>query len=653
MTEAAAPRPDVQPLHRLRTALTAHPAATATGFYAIVALAAAVVAYVTIFAHFAPYDDEGTLLVTLRAFADGDTLYRDVYSPYGPFYYELFGGLFALTGWSVTTDASRLIVIVVWVAASLLYGVSVQRLTGRLLLGVTAMIVAFAVLGALASEPMHPHGLGVLLLGGLTLHLVSGPPRRLAVAGAATGVLLAALTLTKINLGALAIAALALTAVLTAEPLYRRRWLRWPVVAAFLALPAVLMARELREEWVRDLIALELLATAAILVVAWPARPGRGEDEAGLSRWLLAAAAGAALAAAVMLGSVMLTGPGPADLYDGIVEQGLRIGDVFTIPLESPPVAVDWGIAALAAAALTVWLRPADPEAPSVWPGLLRVVAGLVIWLTVARSAPVSLNPAGNQIALPLVLAWVAAIAPAGLREPPYRRFLRVLLPTLAVAETLQVYPVAGSQVGIASVTFVAVGGLCIGDGLVLLRAWGAARGREGLKRVETIAAVAIVALAGKFALDTIVRPGAAGLATYRSQPASSLPGAGRLRIPSPQVDEYERLVELLRSHGCTTFVGYPNVNNLYLWSSIDPPKPSAPGAWVIVLDGERQQRVVEQMRASPRPCAIRNDALAGGWLHDSPPPDTPLVRYIFNEFEPVAAVGEFRLLLPKDRARG
>ena len=110
----------------------ADPAVIAVAVYAIVAIVATVAAYLTLFTQFAPYDDEGTVLVTLKAFVHGDTLYRDVYSEYGPFYYEVFGGLFALTGHAVTTDASRSIVIVVWVGTSLLFGLAAQRLTGRL-----------------------------------------------------------------------------------------------------------------------------------------------------------------------------------------------------------------------------------------------------------------------------------------------------------------------------------------------------------------------------------------------------------------------------------------------------------------------------------------------------------------------------------------
>ncbi len=78
--------------------LARRPLASAVTLYSLVALAAAIAAYFAIFSQFGSGDDEGTLLVTLKAFAHGQTLYRDVYSPYGPFYYELFGGFFSRSG---------------------------------------------------------------------------------------------------------------------------------------------------------------------------------------------------------------------------------------------------------------------------------------------------------------------------------------------------------------------------------------------------------------------------------------------------------------------------------------------------------------------------------------------------------------------------
>lgn len=624
------------------------PAVVAIALYAVVAMGAAVAAYFALFTQFAPYDDEGTLLVTLKAFANGATLYSDVYTPYGPFYYELFGGLFALSGQAVTTDVSRTLVLVLWVATSLLFGFASQRLTGRLLLGVTGMIAAFGSLYALANEPMHPQILCVLLLGAFALLAVSEPTRRAGWAGAAAGALLAALTLTKLNLGVFAIAALVLAATLALEPLRRRRWVLWPVAAALLAMPVVLMARDLSLGWVRNLMLLEVLAMAAILVAAWPSRPRPDEDGSGLGRWLLGAAVGFAVGFAAIGLAIVLNGSSPADVYDGMVTEAMRVRDVNITEFPSPGAAVDWAIAAVAAAALSVRLGSSD-NAPSIWPGLLRAAAGLTIWFTVARVAPVALNPsAGNPDSLAMVLAWVAAIPPAGVVETPYKRFLRVFLPALAVAQTLQVYPVAGSQMSIAALTFVPVGALCLADALTSLRAWSEARGARALERFGIVVGVVSVALAAQFALDSIARPAANGAVVYRDQKALPFDGAGQLRLAPEEADTYARLVGLLHEHRCTDFIGYPNIDSFYLWSGIDAPPPVAPGAWIVALDGERQRRVADELRASPRPCAIRSDARAQNWLRGAPPPDRPLARYVLDGFVPVAEVGEFQFMLPK-----
>jgi hypothetical protein len=630
------------------------PAVIAVAVYAIVAIVAAVAAYLALFTQFKPYDDEGTLLVTLKAFAHGDVLYRDIYSEYGPFYYEFFGGLFALTGHAVTTDASRSIVVFVWVATSLLFGLGAQRLTGRLTLGITGMVAAFAALYVLANEPMHPQGLCVLLLGAFTLLAVSEPTRRVVLAGGAGGALLAALTLTKVNLGVFAIAAVVLAAVLTVGPPHRRRWLRWLVIAAFLAMPLLITARDLKTGWTRELMVLAVLAIVALLLAAWPLRPERSDDDSTLWRWLLAAAAAFAAAFAAILAIILLTGPSLADVYDGLVTQALRVRDVLVLQFPFPPAALDWGIAAVAVAAVTARLGSGGAGKPSIWPGVLRGAAGLTILFTIAGIVPFAFNPsAGNPDTLPMLLAWVAAIPPAGARESAYRRFLRVLLPALAVAETLQVYPVAGSQMGIAALTFVPVGALCLADALTSLRAWSEAQGGRALERFGVVVAVVTVALAAEFALDAILRPAANNAAAYHDQQALPFKGATALRLPPAEVETYASLVGLLHSYRCTTFAGYPNIDSLYLWSGIDAPPPQAPGAWIKALDSGQQQRVVAALRASPRPCAIRSNARAALWLGEAPPPNRPLVNYLLNDFRPVAQVGEFEFALPKTRGSG
>jgi len=628
----------------------ADPTVRAIVLYAAIAIGAAFAAYGAIFAGFANYDDEGTVLVTLNAFAHGHPLYTDIFSPYGPFFFELFGGLAALSGHAFTTDGSRTVVIVVWLATSFLLGLACQRLSGRLSLGLAGMVVAFAVLYTLFPEPMHPHGLLVLLLSAFVLVVVNSPGRRTGLLGALAGALLAAALMTKINFGAYAIAAVVLAVALTAEPVGRRPWLRWLLIAGFLAIPTVVMWSDLREGWVRSFIVLELLGGGAIVAAAWPGRPQRGEEQGALQRWLLAALAGCVAATVAILAAILIGGTSFSDLYDGLIRQPLNVRNVDPGPFETPSQAIDWGVAALAAAIFVTRLRSWASGRPALWPGLLRGAAGLAIWFTIAKQAPFGLNPSANVDVLPMLLAWVAAVPPLGEPELPFKRFMRVLLPAVAVAGVLGAYPVPGAQVGIASLMFVPVGALCITDALASLRAWSATRGELGLARFGAAAAVATAALAGMLALGQVFLPAISNTISYNERTPLPFPGAGQVRLTPEEVEEYEGVVDFLEGNRCTSFVGYPDIDSLYLWTGIEAPKPYAPGAWITALDEAGQDRVLAQVRSSPRPCAFRNEAVAGGWMGGRPAPDTPLVHYIFEDFEEAGGSGNFILLLPKNK---
>jgi hypothetical protein len=626
------------------------PTIVAIVVYAGLAMAMAAAAYFWIFTTFQGYDDEGTLLVSLQAFAHGEVLYRDVYSPYGPFYYELFGGFFALTGAAVTNDISRTIVVIFWVGTSFLYGLSIQRLSGRLWLGAAGMCAAFSTLYVLANEPMHPQALCVALLGGVTLLAVSGPGRRPTLAGGAAGALVAALALSKLNLGVYAVAAAVLAAVLTVEPLRSRSWIRWPVVALIVVLPIFVIFRDLDEEWARSLAAVEILSMAAIVAVGLRLR-WRGRADV-LGRWLIGAAIGFATATVAILLVIILAGSSLSDVYGGMVTEALRVREVNPGAFPMANQVVDWAIASFAVAGLCAWLRPAEPGTSAWWSGALRIVAGLVIMLGVANVHPLGISPSPqNAISLPMVVVWVAAFAPAAAMDSQFKAFLRVFLPALAVAEGLQVYPVPGSQVGIAALSFVPAGALCIADGLDVLRAWSATRRRLDLEGFSAAGTAGLMALTVIMALNVVVRPGINSAANYKNQPSLGLPGGTDLHLPEDQAQAYQAMVGDLHRYHCTDFIGYPNVNSLYLWSEIEPPPPAAPGVWHLALTEEPQQRIVNELRAAKKPCAIRNETVAGFWLGGREVPQRPLVRYIFRDFRPVETVGEFEFMLPKPSA--
>lgn len=650
----SAPQKSPNLWRRIKQTAAENPVATAIALYAITAIAAILAAYVGIFSIFAPYDDEGTLLITLKAFVHGDALYKEIWSVYGPFYYELFGAFFKVTGLSITTDASRTIVLIIWVGASLLFGVTAQRLTGRLSLGLTAMIAAFADLTVLANEPMHPQGLAVLLLSAFALCAVSGLGKRVGWSGAACGALLAALLMTKVNLGIFAIAATVVAIAVTVGPIHRRGRLRWILIVLFLAMPTAVMDRDLKQGWVRELLLIEFFAAAAVLVAARTIRPVADEDDGGTFRWVLNAVAGFVVALVAILLIVIITGPSPSEVYEGVVTDALEIRNVLSSAFPFPAgTSIDWAIAAVAASTVVSRLRLSRGEGlPGIWSGVLRAVAGLAILLSVAHIVPVALNPSSaSPVLIPMLLVWVVAIPPVGLTETPYKRLLRVLLPMVAIAETLQVYPVPGSQIGIAAASFVTIGALCLGDAVNELRAWSAARGVSTLQNFGATVAVVAVALPATFGLNAIVLPGASGAVNYHELPKLELPGAELMHLDAPQVEEYSDLVALLHEHDCSTFVGWPSVNSLYLWSGLEAPRPTIPNGWFYAMTEAQQQMAVEELRASPRPCAIVDEELAAPYLHGEPPPSTALVHYVRKNFKPITVVGQSTFELPKPSA--
>jgi hypothetical protein len=251
---------------------------------------------------------------------------------------------------------------------------------------------------------------------------------------------------------------------------------------------------------------------------------------------------------------------------------------------------------------------------------------------------------------VPLALAWVAALRPRGVVDAPAMSFARVLLPLLAVAMTLQAYPVEGTQVLAAATMFVPVGAICLADGIAALRAWAQERPAVDSSGVSFALTIVAVVVCVRFVYGGVLAPGINDAIAYRDLEPVPFSGAHRLHLSHEQIAPLQRIVQLTGLSGCTALVGLPSTNSLYLWTGLRPPKPTLPSAWMTQLDDARQQRVVDQMRRSSRPCAVRNDTRASGWMNGRPLPDSPLVRYITDEFRSVETVGEYQFLLPRKR---
>ena len=432
--------------------------------FAAVTLVSILIAVPSMFVGFTSYDDEGYMLVALRSFIDHGSLYQNVFTQYGPFYYELWGTVFGALGITVDLDSGRVVTLVVWILASLIIGLSTYRMTGSIVLGVIGQMLTFMALNIAPYEPMHPGGLISLLLS-LILAVACLVRGRLSTYSmAALGMLLGALTLTKVNVGVFALIAFALMAVASYPNLSSRRWVRLGVEVLFVAFPILLMAGKFSEPWARA-YAFHVAAAALAVVIALRARNIASRSPQELI-WIVG---GFAVAAGLILLAILGAGTGPSSLFEGVITQPLRQADAFSIPFAYSDRLLFLDALALTTVvgyALLARQRPSsDAWFRNVLPIFSILVGAQIALSPVGRTLPIdAVASPGYEFGL-LAFAWVALLPVDGGENDRRSTFAQTLLAPLAVLEALHAYPVAGSQVAWSTFLLVPVGLVCVGNG--------------------------------------------------------------------------------------------------------------------------------------------------------------------------------------------
>lgn len=578
----------------------------------------------SIFSGFHAYDDEGYFLITLKDYLSGQPLLNPAVPIYGPFFFETMGGFFKVLGLAPGHDNGRIVTLAILLIASLLGGVAGYRLTRNLWLGLGAQLLTFGVLSALGNEPTSPSGMVSILLVCLVVAAAfrSERPRATAVL---IGAIVGALCLIKINVGAFAAVAVAFAWAASVPQRWRRLLL--PLMAlAITVLPAALMLPLLTSDWVLEFAIVVALSAAAVGVACVFAAPRSLPAASG--RWF---AAGGTVLVIASLGVALVGGTRPEDFWNRLVVASLQFPRIFTLPL---PLNAGYDlIAALsfaAALALSVW--SAIARAPATATGLVRVGVGFFTWLSML------LMP-NSIFLLALPLAWVATQASGDEGGDPAGSYSRLLLPALAVLESLQAYPVAGTQLSLAAVCLVPVGAITLGDGIRQLRGAGAARAAT-VKAVSWVAPAALVINVAVFLLLALTVT-----AGFRTGTPLGLPGAETIRLPAQQATQLRRLVAAI-NRDCSSFVTFPGMNSFYIWTAEDPPTQVRVEIWWLILDGNEQQSVVQQLAGKPRLCVVKNQQVIDMWAEGRPVPRRPLVDYIDGNFADGGSYGDYQLLV-------
>ena len=335
--------------------------AAALSAWAVGRLAAA-----ELFSRFTAFDDAGYIMLSVRQVLEGHPLYDDVYSQYGPFYYLSRWLVLGLPGLEVTHDVTGLVTLGAWVLTSALLALGVWRMTGSLVFTVLTQLQTGVVLRRALYEPGHPNDLAAVLLAGL---VVAAAGRRASRGRAvALGALVAALTLTKINVGVFAGLGVLLAAGLAAPPGPLVAALRGLLSVLAVALPLVLMRQNL------DLpatFAYAISASAAVLAALLVGRTaGAGDAEAADARDETAGSAGfgglvlgGLVVVAVTVAFVLLRGTSPGALWKAVVVDPL----LFPGRIHMPTALVPGWSAALAGSGVLLVARALTGGSARAW----------------------------------------------------------------------------------------------------------------------------------------------------------------------------------------------------------------------------------------------------------------------------------------------
>lgn len=647
--------------------------------------------YYTIFSRFQGYDDEGFILISLKAFFQGKPLYDEIYSSFQPGFYVLHWLLFKTCGAPLCHDSIRLLTLVLWLAGAALNGLIAYRLGSSALLALLVSVVSTRCFEPFANEPGHPQALAYVLVATVVLLFTFADSLRPRSFALAIGGLVGLILLIKINVGlfillpvglmlagcqgkktsfGLKIAAgllmMGLPVVLLRAQLSAKGSPVWNLCLVELLALVLLGAQAVRWRGLVPVVAIALVGCAAGLVemnsvsVAAPAVFSAGlltlsicsallmclADAGDLKSkgggWVWALSGGGVVVLSITL-ITLLRGTSLHGLADGLFWWPAKVSTSFLIRLRSNWLGVCVGVAG--AVACYAYLSSRGRWGDRAWFREAIIVAQVGFGLAVL--AEFYLRVPGSRALMPLrddlphfwmlPFAWLVAVSETGADTT---RSARLALLAIAVMQPLIAVPVAGTQLVPASILICVVGAVCLGNGL--RASFGlAARMADRQSWRLAVGGVGAAMLLAPFGLETLKLG-----KDYSSLTTLDLPGAEHIRLTADEVRVYHEVVSELSRPEVETFLTLPGLNSFYLWTNKEPPNSLNVSAWVVLLDTEAQEKVWRAAQSHPGLMVLRNRRLIRSWVGGRPVAQLPLVRHIEENFKTAATYGGYELMV-------
>jgi hypothetical protein len=583
---------------------------------------------------FSWFDDEGILLSGFILKNNENRLYDDIYSFYGPFYYEFYEFLYWIFG-SLTHNAVRaasalMLGLCAATAAGVAWGLTRSHATAA----ITAVFVVVA-MAVMSESAGHPEGLSMLLAFAMLLAAQRFERSRSRIHPVLIGSVIAAALAVKVNVGLFLGAAWAIVVWRSvAQPSWLAR-LGGPVAFLVLIAPVAIMWPLMGFTWVRGYAAFATLVIAAAVATWWRTDVAR----ALTGRDLLGTIAGFLLALTAIMGATLADGTSLPALLEMTLFQTTRFVRNWYIAAGIDSAA--W-VMLLVSGAGTVFCL----SVPVAAHGLGRVSAwvadGLRTLLIVIYAACFGVllfpfySPFGYFGGMGFwLVAPFATTALLPRRDGPLEQPLtRGALAMLCAIMVLYPFPVAGHQVAIASAPFAILAALALHD---LSRQHAPARVERHPFRERLPDAALLIVLA------LLTSGTARSVHRYMVSEALDLPGAGLIRVEPGVAPILRSVTERLRA--CGSSYSLPGLMSFHIWAGHTPPTSLNINHPLAFLTDRQQEQVVASLAGAHDLCVIYAPRflafLDRGQIANRP----PLLRYVQESFVPIAEIGPYHIL--------
>jgi hypothetical protein len=560
------------------------------------------------------FDDEGTMLISVRAFVEGHRMYDDIYSLYGPLFNLFYGLLYGPLHIPANHVAGRLIAVSLWLVWSAEFAFFCFLLSRSLVSMLLCFVLTLRVLGPIMESTGHPQELCLILIGATLLMTCWLEESGKNVALAGLGAAIAALTLIKINVGIFL--GLPLLIVLLRKSSNQILWMILAPVAmiCLIILPVALQSPLFSFTWVRTYSLFCLLSVVAtcLVVLKVPVTP-----RIEVRSWGILVASGG-VTALLIVGAMMLAGSSAFGILNAVVLQNAGFIRNWYIPIY---VGTSGILSATMSSLLAgaYWISGTRPKLlPYRKHAILAmqsifILAGL--WL-IFRNSPFRNSPI--QIIKYLgPFCWLLLTSP-DVDATPFRT-ARSVTALIGATMLLYAFPVAGQQVNIVAIFPLIVLAVLSRD------VTSALSGQWYMERVPFLSwmpagmTAAVLAIGGLATLEAV--------RTYVRGVELGLPGTSFIRVDRQRAEDLQWVTTQLKR--CSASYSIPGLYSFSLWTGQPLPTTLDVNAELNFLSLTQQQAIVDALSREPNLCLVYNPTFLKRFDRGQEAANPPLLKLV------------------------